>query len=84
MSGAPASKKVIERKITIRHFYRQVGSFMRTRKKTNLILTPVKPIPERKNCAYQPVNQANKKIHPAQIGIALKAVVDDGGHGCAD
>lgn len=51
----------MERKIATRHFCKANASvseaaFMRTRKKTNLILTPVKPIPERNYSAYQPVN----------------------------
>jgi hypothetical protein len=81
-------KKVIERKMVMRHFCKANDSvrtaFMRTRKKTNFILTPVKPIPERNYSAYQPVDQTNKKEYPAHIGIALKAVVNDGPHASTD
>lgn len=44
-------KKVIERKVMIRHFctvnVSVRAAFIRTRKITNLVLTSVKPIPER-------------------------------------
>lgn len=57
---------------------------MRTRKKTNLVLIPVEPIPERNYAAHQPVHETNKKEYSAHIGIALEAVVNDGAHASTD